>query len=180
MNKEYEKIIKKFYSDFFNENRDKFSVVRIRPRAGAGAGAVGPTKTQYILNDSIKNTTWDTYNKKLFSSNAIDNADNIIDFENLTFLGGSREIDIHNDFDNIVNILSYDSLEKKVFHILCDDLLCNPTNPIKTINNFNPTDLDNATDDGGNLILQFGTINEKLNSVMEVQPGIRDYIKLLQ
>lgn len=162
MNKEYEKIIKKFYSDFFNENRDKFSAVRSRPRVGA----VGPTKTQYILNDSIKNTTWDTYNKKLFSSNAVDNADNIIDFENLTFLGGSREIDIHNDFNNIVNILSYDSLEKKVFHILCDDLLCNPTNPIKTINNFNPTDLDNATDNGGNLILQFGTINEKLNSDM--------------
>lgn len=58
-------------------------------------------------------------NKELRHPLAVDNADNIIDWDNHTFAGGSRLIEITDELDNdkINQLLALDSLEKKVHNM---------------------------------------------------------------
>jgi hypothetical protein len=72
-----------------------------------------------FLND------WDNFNEtNIFDENAVDYADNIIDWKELTFMGGSREIEIIFNFNKIKQIFNhiYDDLNDLLSFILYDFL----------------------------------------------------------
>jgi len=125
---EFDKGYRDFYDGFYKENENKMSCVRNFCR----------------LNDSIDNTNWIKYNKSRMYAQSIDFADNVIDWNVLTFIGGARQITIISDdeqFANLQQILKYDTIEKKVLHILVNsnDIII----PINDINfNFPVTPLE--------------------------------------
>ena len=48
----------------------------------------------YKINPNNNQSEWHFDMNKFIHSNCIDNADNIIDYENNTFAGGSRQVEI--------------------------------------------------------------------------------------
>lgn len=56
--------------------------------------------------------------KDTLNPNCYDMADNYIDWENLTFYGGSRDVNVNYNWDQLKFIMNLNSIEKKVFYIL--------------------------------------------------------------
>jgi hypothetical protein len=107
---EYNKLVKAFYKKFVDENPDSFQIIRSR----------------YILNKEIEETTWNKLNEELISSRAIDFADNIIDWDELSFYGGSRKININYIVQvELDTIVTHNTIEEIIFHILLDNLVNN-------------------------------------------------------
>lgn len=144
--------IEDFYKRFYEKNRGLFS-------------RAGPNTLHLDSNISDSYEIWEDFNKAEMDSNSVDFADNIINWEQSLFIGGSRQIIIRDFDENIKNILRYDTIEKKVFHILCDYILV-PLPPVgpavipqiyRIIDDayFNPNDLDVAIDTNGGTILDY-------------------------
>ena len=75
-----------------------------------------------ILNIDL-NTNWNNWinlNNANMHPSSNDYADNIINWQNLTFIGGSRDITITYDFNTIIRILNYPAITDKIKHILYD------------------------------------------------------------
>lgn len=72
--------------------------------------------------DYKKEKDWNDCCVQYLHSNAMDFADNIIDWDELTFMGGSREITFTNsyDFGKLKYIFGLKDIKQKVFYILCD------------------------------------------------------------
>jgi len=159
VNEKMDNKIHDFYKRFYEGNRRFFI-------------GVGPNLLRLngnILDQDI-NSKWEDFNKSEMDPLSIDYADNIINWEQLIFIGGARKIMIRDSDQNIKNILTYDTIEKKVFHILCDDILLplgiGAGQIYKIINNpFDPNNLNQALDTNGNLILDYtnGNLGDKLN-----------------
>jgi hypothetical protein len=113
---EYEKKIIEFYLEFIrNKNGDgDFNSI---PGKTAGIFKLEPGK-------KIENTNWNKFHKdnvtNKIDSRAIDFADNIINWDDKTFIGGSREMNIKHDIEVIKKILEYPDIKQRVFHILAD------------------------------------------------------------
>ena len=74
----------------------------------------------YIINknyDELK-IKWTKFTEDYLHENAVDFADNIIDWDKLTFMGGSREMDITCIYADIKAILDIRDIRQKVFYIL--------------------------------------------------------------
>ena len=74
----------------------------------------------YIINknyDELK-IKWTKFTEDYLHENAVDFADNIIDWDKLTFMGGSREMDITCIYADIKAILDIRDIRRKVFYIL--------------------------------------------------------------
>jgi len=141
-NEEYENELNKFYNEFFNENTESFnSVVR---------GGI----TYYTLNTDITQTTWESFNEKKMSSLAVDYADNIINWQELSFIGGSREIAILSD-DRINIVLQDINIQEKVLYILLDHLI-KDTDNIEYFDNI----IDTTKNDNPIFNYGAGTIND--------------------
>lgn len=161
----------KFYKDFFEENKRYFRISRI-------IGAPPTEQTIYNLNTNIKYTNWEDFNKSKMYPLAIDLADNIINWDDMTFIGGSREITISHNINNIDIIKSYATIEEKVFHILA--------NLSGKMNSFDPNDLSTATNEYSNIILSnpvdyilinipYNLIFKKAPLVPPVDPFLNNY-----
>jgi hypothetical protein len=109
--------------------------------------ARGAPLGKYVINNNpftVFENKWNSLNASLLHKNAIDFADNIIDWNNLTFMGGSREIDLLCNFANITSILNLTDEREKVYYILA---------------NFTPLEIN------GNTLVQQGGINFDRNDV---------------
>jgi hypothetical protein len=112
INQKLNDIYVKFYKEFVDKNDDLFDNFNI-------AGSVPPT-IQKIMKpaNNISSTNWNDFNEERMHELAIDFADNIINWDDMTFIGGSREITIIYDLEIIKTILRYDTIEERVLHIL--------------------------------------------------------------
>jgi len=161
VNEKMDNKIQDFYKRFYENNKSFFR------RAGVNL---------LELNGNIGvediNSKWEEFNKSEMDPLSIDYADNIINWEQLLFIGGARKILIRNSDLNIQNILRYDTIEKKVFHILCDDILL----PLPVAiggpqiyriidDSFDPNNLDATIDTNGIQILDYTNpvMKDKLN-----------------
>ena len=99
-----------FYNKFIDENLKYFDKNNIGV----------PINEQFTLKTSknISDTNWNEFNSNHMDPLAIDFADNVIDWDDMTFIGGSREIKIDFDIEIIKTILGYDTIEQRVLHIL--------------------------------------------------------------
>jgi hypothetical protein len=132
----------------------------------------------YLLNDKtlINDIITTKYNNDKHK-NAIDLADNIIDFNNFSFVGGSRNIVINDDnYSKILEkINNFDSINKKVIFILVCYYQNNFINVDLKLNNI-ITEIDTLTNDN------YSTIFDNLiNILMNVIPimltnNIRRYL----
>jgi len=82
-------------------------------------------KNIYLVKEKFdykKENEWNNECVKYLHENAMDFADNIIDWDELTFMGGSREITFTNsyDFKKLKYIFALKDIKQKVFYILCD------------------------------------------------------------
>jgi len=111
INQKLNNIYVKFYKDFVDMNNDLFDNHIAVP---------APPKTMKImkLTKNISSTNWDDFNKERMHSLAIDFADNIINWDDMTFIGGSREITISHNLNKIKIILNCVTIEERVLHIL--------------------------------------------------------------
>jgi len=122
-NQKLNDVVVNFYKDFVDENNDLFNDV---PLAGP---PFRNTRKIMKVNKNIETTNWDHFNK--FKKNkktkedeyrmhplAIDFADNIINWDDMTFIGGSREMTIVHDLEKIKKILQCETIEERVLHIL--------------------------------------------------------------
>ena len=101
----YLKKFGEFYNQFKNENEQSF---------------LKHQDNSWTFQDNIANIKWNTFNESKMVTNSFDFADNIIDWEQLTFIGGSRDITINdeNTMDNINKILKKETIEQRVYTIL--------------------------------------------------------------
>ena len=107
---EYQIQINNFYDDFYKANSNLFREI---PNPGGGR--------MFELEKNIDDTNWNKLNKEEISSKSIDFADNIIDWDELSFYGGSRDIKINYNPDyELNNIMNYTNIEESIFHILLD------------------------------------------------------------
>ena len=93
------------------------------------------TKPTSFIKTSGNFQNLDAITNENMSKNSFDMADNIIDWDNLIFYGGSREIDVVYDFLQIKNIINLDTIEKKVLYILFNDIKNTFTGVSLDINN---------------------------------------------
>lgn len=141
---DYEKEIKKIFKTFIERNSDKFESKKI-----------SRTDLWYIPEDTVE-YNWEKYNNSIMSSKSVDFADNIIDWDDLTFLGGSRKIKIFDsDVKHLNKLLSYDSIEKKVLHIL------SKCSVLKYIDTYHINNLSDVKDNNGNSLLPTNTFKEE-------------------
>lgn len=99
------------------------------------------SNTVFIIKkipDELQNTP-SIINENLHP-NSFDMADNVIDWKNLQFFGGSREIDITYNFKQIQFVLDMDTIEKKVFYIISNYPFVEANSPtilafVNTLNN---------------------------------------------
>jgi hypothetical protein len=123
---ENEKLTNQIYVDFFYKHKDKHFDFN------QGEWEIY-SFYDFILPD------WENFNRlEILDENAVDNADNIIDWDKLTFMGGSRNIEIIVDFEKIKKILKYDNTKTKVTYILY--------NYNNNVNYFNQSPLNNEID----------------------------------
>ena len=152
VNKKFAEEYSKFYKDFYEANTTQFNIIK------RSLGLPPPhdklEQTILTLKSDLKYTNWDEFNKSKMHSLAIDFADNIISWDDMTFLGGSRQITINNDINNIKKILEYPNIEERVFHILAK------LNDTMTV--FNKDDLFTSKDSSGIVILTMNTADEIL------------------
>lgn len=101
--------LKNIYTHMYNTNQRNFTEIPTNP----------PTNTSLLIkniprelanNNQIKEENLHPY--------SYDMADNVIDWNNKSFFGGSREVDVVYDFKQIQFILDFATLERKVFYIL--------------------------------------------------------------
>ena len=103
----YDKEVNELYKEFKDSNISQFR----RQKNG--------NDINWVLLNNINNTNWNDFNISKMASNSIDFADNIIDWEQLTFMGGSRQITINqNTIAEINAIKILTNIEEKVFNIL--------------------------------------------------------------
>ena len=100
--------VNKIYKEFFDKNKEKYFTHDI---------ALDLFYFSYLYNDVVEKE-WTKTTKKYLHENAVDFADNIIDWDKLTFMGGSREMEFTCEFDNIKAILQIKDIRHQVFYIL--------------------------------------------------------------
>jgi hypothetical protein len=121
----YKKELSQLYKEFKDANISQFKLI----------------DNDWNLLNNINNTNWNDFNISKMASNSIDFADNIIDWEQLTFTGGSRMIVIlNNTIEQIEMIKAKNTMEEKVLTILTLNLV--PGNYLDTNNNL--TNLPNT------------------------------------
>jgi hypothetical protein len=152
VNKKFTEEYAKFYKDFYEENKNQFNI--IKKSLGLPPPYDKLEQTILTLKSELKYTNWDEFNKSKMHPLAIDFADNIISWDDMTFFGGSRQITIDHDINNIKKILEYQNVEERVFHILAK------LNDTMTV--FNKDDLSTAKDISGNIILNINTADDFL------------------
>jgi hypothetical protein len=112
INQKLNDVYVKFYKEFVDANNDLFDNFNT-------VGSVPPETIKIMKpTNNISSTNWDDFNKERMHELAIDFADNIIDWDDMTFIGGSREMTILYDLETIKTILRYDTIEERVLHIL--------------------------------------------------------------
>jgi len=144
---ENEKLTNQIYVDFFYKHKDKHFDFK--------NGEAWEINSLYdkILPD------WENFNRlEILDENAVDNADNIIDWDKLTFMGGSRNIEIIVDFEKIKKILKYDNTKTKVTYILYNyDNNANHFNQSPLNNEIDPLPLNNQLDYLRKLVIDMAT-----------------------
>ena len=101
----FEKITEKYW-ELYNENEKLFDI-----------------DADPIVYNSTFNNVREKFNKisdDLLNPKSVDFADNYIDWKDMIFIGGSREIDVTYNFNDIIHILNLPSIETKVFFILSE------------------------------------------------------------
>ena len=126
-----------------------------------------PLKINSLMNNDInKNDIMnelDELYKKNIHELANDNADNIIDFKKLLFIGGSRQVEImYDDYSDILN--DFDSINEKILFIILIPLY--ELNNIEFINGFNIESIDDS----------FSNINTVITNISD-KLGLDDYTK---
>ena len=113
INDKYDKEVGELYKQFKDANISDFQRNKIN------------NDIHWSLLNNISNTNWNDFNISKMASNSIDFADNIIDWEQLTFMGGSRQIRIMkgNTITDIDAIKNLGTIQEKVFNILTIDIL---------------------------------------------------------
>ena len=124
INAENTKIINNLYLDFYKKHPEHFDELII-PIVVFPPIVPQPNETLKVINVPISNkkflNDWNNFNEtNIFDENAVDYADNIIDWEKLTFMGGSREINIINDISKIKNIFNLNNIQEILWFILGD------------------------------------------------------------
>ena len=122
------------YLDFYNKHKNYFKKYT----------------TTFNIDKQFKDikNDWDNFNENgIFDENAVDYADNIIDWKELTFMGGSRIIDISFNYDFIVKLLDTSNNNDKILYILC-----NFSNGYKDISNLDISNFEVLT---GTLLTSF-------------------------
>ena len=97
------------YLDFYNKHKN-FFIKNI-------------TTSTFNIDKQFKDikNDWDNFNENgIFDENAVDYADNIIDWKELTFMGGSRIIDISFNYHFIGKLLDTTDNNDKILYILCN------------------------------------------------------------
>jgi hypothetical protein len=126
INVENTKIMNNLYLDFYKKHPEHFSelLFDIIPEP---VPPLPPNETLKVINVAISNkkflNDWNNFNEtNIFDENAVDYADNIIDWKELTFMGGSREINIIYNFSKIKKIFNdnLNNLKRTIFFILSD------------------------------------------------------------
>lgn len=123
INAENTKIINNLYLDFYKKHPEHFGELII-PILPVPAPPLPPNETVKVINVPIFDkkflNDWNNFNEtNIFDENAVDYADNIIDWDELTFMGGSREINIIYNFNSIKQIFNYlDNIDNLLLFIL--------------------------------------------------------------
>ena len=126
--------LKNIYMHLYNTNRRFFTEIPTNP----------PSNTSFL----IKNIAGELQNNnQIIEENlhpySYDMADNVIDWNNKSFFGGSREVNVVYNFKQIQFILEFATLERKVLYILFNNVFDDRINlRIKTT----VDDLDNNID----------------------------------
>jgi len=138
INVENTKIMNNLYLDFYKKHPEHFFKLMYPkppiaiPPPGLAPGIfvppIGdPNESINVINVKISDkkflNDWDNFNEtNIFDENAVDYADNIIDWKELTFMGGSREIEIIFNFNQIKEIFNpnYNDLNDLLYFILYD------------------------------------------------------------
>ena len=82
-----------------------------------------PVRKNVLIKNIIGNfPNFDVITNENMSNKSFDMADNIIDWDNLIFYGGSRDIDVVYNFGQIQYIINLSSIEEKVLYILFNDI----------------------------------------------------------
>ena len=111
IDEKYMKELGKFYKQFTDENKSKFNKIPSTLRDNH-------ENTKWIVNN-ISDTNWIDFNISKMVSNSIDFADNIIDWDQLTFIGGSRYIKVMDVPIDIITKIKYIKREEdKILNIL--------------------------------------------------------------
>jgi hypothetical protein len=138
INVENTKIMNNLYLDFYKKHPEHFREL-IYHRLPVVATAAIPARVYEprlpfyenlnVINVKISDkkflNDWDNFNEtNIFDENAVDYADNIIDWKELTFMGGSREIEIIFNFNKIKEIFNtiYNNVSDLLSFILYDFL----------------------------------------------------------
>ena len=117
------------YLDFYNKHKNYFK-----------KDITTPTFNIDKQFKDIKND-WDNFNENgIFDENAVDYADNIIDWKELTFMGGSRIIDISFNYHFIGKLLDTTDNNDKILYILC-----NFSNGYKDVRNLDISNFEAST-----------------------------------
>ena len=109
-------IVYDIYNKFFLQNRHDFDPPP-PPRGVRGALPLQEVHINKNYSDDMEKK-WTNFTKEYLHKNAVDFADNIIDWNKLTFMGGSREMEFTCNFDDIKAILKIKDIRQKVFYIL--------------------------------------------------------------
>jgi hypothetical protein len=136
---EYQNKVIDFYFEFIRDKYGNGDFNMIPPKT-AGTFKLQPGK-------NIENTNWNKFHREYINKDkvvnyidprAIDFADNIINWDDKTFIGGSREMTVVHDIEVIKKILEYTDIKQRVFHILAN------LGKDYVISNWNENDLENV------------------------------------
>jgi hypothetical protein len=110
-------IVYNIYNAYYKKFRDDFLEIQPPPPAPPAPPAPLTATINKLYDDSLEKK-WTKFTKAYLHENAVDFADNIIDWQKLTFMGGSREMAITCFFIDIQAILKIRDIKQKVFYIL--------------------------------------------------------------
>lgn len=166
VDEKYQENFVKFYVDFYTANKSSFqsTIVNIGPVADK------KKQKRLHLNKNLNDTNWNNFNKDKMDPKALDFADNIINWDDLSFIGGSRNIQIkYINKDNLSRIINYDTIEEKVFYILLDNLGYDAAGNMKNLTVPPPAlgaiNLDPLTvTDGVNRFIDYGRAVENVDN----------------
>ena len=120
------------YKSVISDNIDSFTLKTIGP-------TTGPKLNIYVKDTAGNLPNFEQIQKDNLHPLSYDMADNVIDWESLSFYGGSRNPNVVYDISHTQFLIDLDSIEKKVFYILINT----PTH-LPQVNSLNTVDISGS------------------------------------